>query len=95
VSQLLPAGFNLVDAPYPFFEAIKTATVFLSWQENMDKKDVPPKRIWFNGKALDAHFKAVDRRREAEAKGQGNDEGWDGEMKQNDAASMLLVDDDE
>lgn len=91
VAQLLPEGCQLIDAPHPFVNAINMALTFLSWQENVLKKEQPPKRIWLDGEKLDAHFKLMDKRREEETKSQGNDPAWRGEMVQNDAASMLIT----
>lgn len=91
MSQLLPNGLTLFNAPYTFLEAIKTTLVFLSWQENLERKYQPPKRIWLDGKKLDEWFKKVEKLREDEMKGKNNPEEWSGEMVDNDAVSMLVT----
>lgn len=84
---------NLLDAPHTIVNAIKTATVFLSWQENLEKEYVPPKRIWLDGEKIDEHFKRVEKLREEKLKtGSTSVEGWDGDMKENAAAKALVVD---
>jgi hypothetical protein len=94
VSQLLPEPLTLIEAPYNLVGAIRATMVFLSWQENLPAKEIPPKRIWLDAKKLDAWFKSIEKKREDEMKGQSNDiEGWDGEMKQNEAARSILIDD--
>jgi hypothetical protein len=89
VSQLLPPWCrDLMDAPYLLFDAIRTALVFLSFDELPDKER-PPKRIWLDGDKLNDWFKQVKRNRDLEAKGQGSDD--DGEYEENAAAQSLLV----
>jgi hypothetical protein len=94
VSQVLPQGLSLYDAPHTFVEAIRSTMVFLAWQDNLESKEIPPKRIWLDAKKLDDWFKSVKRRREDEMKGNSNTaEGWDGEMVQNDAVRQMIADD--
>jgi hypothetical protein len=97
VSELLPAGLSLLDAPFPIVGAIRMATVFISWRENLPSKEQPPKSIWLDGNKLESWFKDVEAKREAEMKGKGDKDHpeWDGEMKSNDAIKFMLVDDDD
>jgi hypothetical protein len=92
VSALLPPGcVSLIDAPFVFVRSIRAALAFLGWQENLEAKEVPPKRIWFDEDKLDAWFKDMRKQRELEMKGQSNsEEGWDGDFKRNEAAKMLI-----
>lgn len=96
VSELLPAGMSLLDAPFPIVGAIRMATQFLFWRENLGPKEVPPKSIWLDGKKLEGWFKDVEAKREAEMKGNTKSEDgvWDGEMKSNDALKYMLVTED-
>lgn len=94
MSQVLPQGLSLYDAPHTFVEAIRSTMVFLAWQDNLESKEIPPKRIWLDAKKLDDWFKSVKRMREDEMKGHSNTaEGWDGEMVQNDAVRQMIADD--
>jgi hypothetical protein len=94
VSQVLPPGLSLYDAPHTFVEAIRSTIVFLGWQDNLESKEIPPKRVWLDAKKLDAWFKDVKAKREDEMKGRSNTaEGWDGDMVQNDAVRQMIVDD--
>jgi hypothetical protein len=94
VSQVLPQGLSLYDAPHTFVEAIRSTIVFLGWQDNLESKEIPPKRVWLDAKKLDAWFKDVKAKREDEMKGRSNTaEGWDGDMVQNDAVRQMIVDD--
>jgi hypothetical protein len=95
VSSILPPGCtSLIDAPFVVVRGIRNALMFLNWQENMEAKEVPPKRIWFDEDKLNAWFKDVRKQRELEARGQSNtEEGWDGEFKRNEAAKMLIAED--
>lgn len=95
VSELLPRGLSLLDAPFPLVGAIRLATQFLSWRENLPRDEQPPKAIWLDGEKLERWFKDVEAKREAEMKGNTkSDDGiWTGEMKSNDAIKYMLVDD--
>lgn len=48
------------------FTAINRALVILSWQENLPKEEVPPRRIWLDGEKLKEHFAQVEKNRERE-----------------------------
>jgi hypothetical protein len=61
VSALLPDGISLADAPFNLANAIRMALVFLSFEEH-ELKDRPPKSIWLDNDALEAHWAAVRRR---------------------------------
>lgn len=56
------------DCPHALFEAIRSALVFLSFEE-LPKDERPDKRIWLNGAALKEHFERVERNRDAKAQG--------------------------
>lgn len=88
VSQLLPGWCrDLMDAPFLLFDAIRTALVFLSFDELPDNER-PPKRIWLDGEKLNDWFRQVKRNRDREMKGESTD---DGDYEQNAAAEALLV----
>lgn len=87
VSELLPDGIaDLRDCPYVLFDAIRHATVVLSWQENLPDKERPPKRIWQDGEALKEWFARLDKEREREREGKKIDDPVD-----NPAAAGLIV----
>lgn len=70
MSQLLPPGIrDLYDLPWPLFEAIRSALLFLSFDE-LAKNERPPRRIWLNGKKLAEWFDAVAAQRKREMDGQ-------------------------
>lgn len=66
VRELLPPGIDSIrDAPYSLVEAIRLATLFLSFEE-LPAKEQPPRRIWLDGEALREWFDDVDRARQSE-----------------------------
>lgn len=69
VSQLLPDGHRLDDAPYVWFDGVRWALMVLSFDE-LPSEDRPPRRIWNDGEKLEAWWADVKRRREAEARGE-------------------------
>lgn len=92
VSQLFPEGIETVrDLPYTLFDAIRSALVFLSFDE-LPADEQPPKRIWLNANKLSEWFQAVKRRRDERM-----NEGTSGSSApiedpvQNDAAAALVV----
>jgi hypothetical protein len=88
VSALLPEGVrSLADAPYPVHDAIVAALHFLKYEE-LPKDEQPPKRIWFDGEAMQQWVANVERRRKE--KYSGKDEP-SGPTEENDAADDLLV----
>jgi hypothetical protein len=63
VSQLFPPHIHeLADLPHTIFDAIRSAAIFLSFDELADDER-PPRRIWRDGEKLSAHFDEVRRRR--------------------------------
>lgn len=93
-SLLLPPGIDsLVDAPYPLVEAIRMSIVFLKYQE-MPADEAPDRSIWLDGKKLEAHFAQVERNREAKFSPNSSRKQIEGDVEENDAASLLLVGDD-
>lgn len=93
IEQLMPEGIDDIrDCPYHLFDAIQMALQFLSWIENLDEDEVPPRHIWFNEQELEVHFKAVKKARKE--KYGADDDDAPGEIEgavHNDAARRLLV----
>lgn len=90
VAELFPPGItNLRDLPHMLFDAIRQALMFLSFEENLEKEEQPPKSIWLDKEKLESHFAWVDRRRREkyDIKGGGEIE----EPVENEAARTLLV----
>lgn len=86
VSELFPDGFDDIrDLPYPLFDAINRAVVFIGFDE-LREDERPPKRIWLNGEALNEHFDWIKRKREAEMKGNDVEDA-----RENEAAKALIV----
>lgn len=86
MSTLLPDGVDDVkDVPYLFFEAVRSALVFLSFDE-LPSDDRPPRRIWRDGPALKEWFDEVAARREREHSGDRITDPVD-----NEAARGLIV----
>lgn len=91
MSQILPDGLTLFTAPHSFVGAIRSAMVFLSWQENLPREEIPPRKIWLDGEALEAWFERVEKLREDKTKGTNKpEEGWDGEMVDNAALKQMI-----
>jgi hypothetical protein len=87
VDELLPDGIDDVrDTPHVLFEAIRTALVFLSFDE-LPRNERPPKRIWLDGDALSEWFKQVERDRERSVRGDKHIE----DPVENEAARSLIV----
>lgn len=89
MSELYPPGItDLREIPYPWFDAIRKAIVFLSFEE-LEKEERPPKSIWMDEKALSAHFTWVEARRKEKYDVDGG--GEIEEPVENEAARNLLV----
>lgn len=92
MSTLFPEGLrHLGDLPYTLFDAIRYALIFLGWEE-LPEDERPPRRIWHDGEALDEHFKAVKKAREARMRGDGK--GGSREIEDpvdNSAARSMIV----
>ncbi len=64
MSLLLPEGIDhLVDAPHTLHDALSTGLRILTWHENLEREEVPPRRMWLNGEQLNEWFEEVDRKR--------------------------------
>lgn len=57
------------DLPWNFSFMWQQALLIIGWQENLSDEDMPPKSIWSDGPALEAHFAKV------KAKWNGKDTG--------------------
>jgi hypothetical protein len=88
VAELFPSGVeNVRDLPWRWFEAIRMAMFFLSFEE-LAEDERPSKKIWLDSEALEAHFAQVKAKRKREVKG---DSTLEGESVSNKAASGLIV----
>jgi hypothetical protein len=86
VSALLPDGVEDVkDVPHLFFDAVRSALVFLSFDE-LPSEERPPRRIWRDGQKLKEWFDAVAARREREHSAEPIEDPID-----NQAAAGLIV----
>lgn len=92
VSQLLPDWVSdVMDAPYVLFDAIRTALIFLSFEE-LPQEEQPPRRIWLDGERLRDWFRQVKRKREDRMRSESGNSSYEtSEMEENDAARQLLV----
>jgi hypothetical protein len=68
------------------------ALVVLSWQDNLEKRFMPPKRIWLDNDEIETWFKRVDQIREEEMTGKSSTTvDGPGTERRNKAAEMLIV----
>jgi hypothetical protein len=89
VSLIFPAGITkLHDLPFPYFEAIRTALAFLSFDE-LPKDERPSRDIWMEPDELRTHFKAVERRREEKYGNSNSSSEIDGPTTENDTEAIL------
>jgi hypothetical protein len=88
VSQLLPEGTTLKDAPHSLFDAIRQALIFLGFQD-LPNEERPDRKIWHNADALKEHFEAVKKRWEEKMDPDGKGEVED--PVDNAAAKGLLI----
>lgn len=85
MSQLFPEHIHeLTDLPHIIFDAIRSAHIFLSFEE-LPEDEQPPRRIWRDADRMSEHFDAMRRRRNA-----GPDQDIDDPV-QNEAARDLIV----
>jgi hypothetical protein len=90
VSRLFPDGIeHLADLPHTFHDALVFALQILSWEE-LPKDERPPRNIWLDPKALNAHFKRVDRMRKEKYGGGSDDDDIDGPVSHNAALDMMV-----
>lgn len=88
VSQLLPDGIGrLRDAPARFHQAIKSALIFLSFDE-LPEDDIPPRNIWTDGRRMKDWFADVRRRNKEKVGGREIDD-----PRTNAAIDLLIVGD--
>lgn len=93
---LLPEGIDDIwDLPYPLFEAIKLALVFLRYEE-LPGDEQPPNSIWLDADEMGKWWKAVDRRRKEKYGLKSDDDDIrdvpiDGPVERNAAVNDLLV----
>lgn len=88
MSQVLPAGVSLKDAPHSLFDAIRQAVIFLGFQD-LPEDEKPDRKIWHDTEKLEAHFEAVKRRWEERMDPKGSGEVED--PVDNAAAKGLLI----
>lgn len=69
MSQLLPEGYRLDDAPWLWFDSVRFALMVLGFDE-LPSEERPPRRIWQDGKKLDAWWAEVKKRRDAQMRGE-------------------------
>jgi hypothetical protein len=92
VQDLLPEGItNLADCPYNIHDAITKALLFLSFSEELEEKERPPKRIWLDPPRLKKWFEEVKLKREEKWGVDGKKEIED--PVENPAAKHLIVGD--
>ncbi len=89
VSQLLPENTSLLDAPFNLVDAIGTTLAFLSMEE-WPLEDRPPRRIWFNEKAMKVHWERVKAKMRSGGSDDSFDRPIDGPYEENLAASDLI-----
>lgn len=92
VAELYPPGItDLRDVPAIWFDAIRKALTFISWQENLEEDEVPKRAIWLDPDRLEQHFAAVKqaRKEKYDIKGGGEIEN----PVENPAAKTMVVGD--
>jgi hypothetical protein len=91
LSLLLPEDIeNIHDLPYIYFDAIKLALVWLSYEE-LESEDRPPSHIWLEPKLMKKWFKAVRKRQKAKWGLKDDiDSEIDGPIERNALADELL-----
>lgn len=92
ISELYPPGItDLRDIPAIWFDAIRKALTYISWQENLEEDEVPKRAIWQEPDKLTDHFNWVKQKRKEkfDIKGGGEIEN----PVENEAAKALVVGD--
>jgi hypothetical protein len=94
LSLLLPDGVHdIYDMPYPLFEAIRLALIFLNYEE-LPSEEQPPRSIWFENDEMRKHWKAVERMRKKKYGGAADDDIGDepivGPVSENAAMKELI-----
>lgn len=91
MSLIFPDGITTIhDLPYTYFDAIRTALSFLSFDE-LPKDERPKRDIWMEPDLLKEHFKAVERRREEKFGKSNSSSEIDGPVSENDTEAILGV----
>lgn len=93
LAGLLPSwAHSIADAPYSLIDHVAFALTVIRWRENLDDKEMPPRRIWRNPEALTEWFERVKDDRKREMQGGSSDRSQEIEDPvENDAARSLLV----
>lgn len=90
IRELFPPGItDLRDIPYRWFDAIRMALMFISFDE-LEKEERPPKHIWLDDEQLGEWFKAVEKRRKEKYSSDGGP-GPIEDPVQNAAAANLIA----
>jgi hypothetical protein len=90
VAELYPPGItDIRDIPAIWFDAIRQALTFISFQENLEEEEIPPRSIWLQPDALEEHFAAVKQRRKERVESGGKSDIED--PVENQAAKDLVV----
>ncbi len=66
------------DLPWTFIDAWSFASRIMSWYENLDDDEMPPRRIWQDQRMLAKHFEQLKAKRKA--KYGGEEEAPEGTM---------------
>jgi hypothetical protein len=85
---MLPEGITrLDDCPYTYWNAVRMALGFLSFDQ-LPSDERPPRKIWMDSDEMRKHWSAVERARD-EKYGTGDSQA-DSEVKVNAAARDLI-----
>lgn len=88
VRELYPPGItDMRELPYPWFDAIRRAIQFLSFDE-LEKDERPPRSIWLDSERLTEHFEWVEIRRKEKYSDKGETIE---DPKENAAAKAMMV----
>jgi hypothetical protein len=71
-----------------WFDAIRQALTFISFQENLEEDEMPSRAIWLDAEKLEEHFAAVKVRRKEKVSGSSSEIE---DPVQNPAAKDLVV----
>lgn len=65
------------------------ALVVLSWQDNLEKRFMPPKSLWLDDDGIEEWFKGVEKVRNEEMSGKSSPSNDGG--KRNEAVKLLIA----
>jgi hypothetical protein len=89
IRELFPPGVtDMRELPHPWFDAIRRALHFLSFEE-LEPDERPPKSIWLDADRLAEHFQWVEQRRKDKWGGDGTQTIED--PVENPAAKAMVV----